>query len=87
MRDPALLRAYAAYAGRDWSGAARDKALYWRDFKREHGPAGGLRVADALRRQVRAARPDWPSERERREDMEMHLRLIEVFRRVVPRGR
>lgn len=78
MRDPALLRA---------SSAARAKGRYWRDFKHEHGPAGGLRVAEALWRQVRLARTDWPSERERREDMEMHLRLIEVFRRVVPRGR
>jgi hypothetical protein len=84
MRDPAQLR---AYAGRDWSAALRDKARCWRDFKLEHGPAGGVRVADELLRQVRLARPDWPSERERREDMEMHLRLIEVFRRVASRGR
>jgi hypothetical protein len=82
-RDPAALR---AFANRDWASAAEAKALWWRDWKREHGPAAGLRIGDELRRQALAARPDWPSEREREEDLAMHLRLIEVIRRV-PRAR
>jgi hypothetical protein len=84
MRDPAALREFVR---RDWDAAARAKEQYWRDWKREHGPAAGVRIADELRRQILLARPDWPSERERQEDLEMHLRLIEAIRRVPPRGR
>ena len=82
MRDPAALR---ELVDRDWAAAARDKERYWRDYKREHGPAAGFHVAEALRRQVQAARPDWPSEREREEDFATHLRVIEVLRRVPAR--
>ena len=71
----------------DWSAAARAKELYWADWKREHGPAAGIRVADELRRQVLAARPDWPSESEREEDLATHLRMIEVIRRARLRPR
>jgi hypothetical protein len=70
-----------AFVHRDWDSAARDKDRYWRDYKRQHGPAAGIRIADALRRQVLAARPDWPSEQERAEDLATHLRVIEVLRR------
>jgi hypothetical protein len=70
-----------------WAAAGRDKERYWRDHKREHGPAAGIRIADELRRQVLAVRPDWPSEREREEDLATHLRVIEVLRRVPPLAR
>jgi len=84
VRDVKALREFAR---RDWSAAARAKELYWADWKREHGPAAGIRVADELRRQVLAARPDWPSESERQEDLATHLRMIEVIRRARPRPR
>ena len=84
MRDPAAL---LAFVRRDWSSAARSKALYWRDWKREHGPAAGIRIADELRRQVLFARPGWPSPRERRADLDAHLRVIDALRRVPPRPR
>jgi len=84
VRDAKALREFAQ---RDWAAAERSKELYWRDWKRQHGPAAGIRVADELRRQVLAMRPDWPLEREREEDLAMHLRLIEVIRRVPPRPR
>lgn len=84
MRDLDHLR---DFMNRDWAASARAKEEAWLSFKQEHGPAGGVRVADELRRQARLARPDWPSERERQEDMEMHLRLIEIFRRVPSRRR
>ncbi len=84
MRDAASLR---AFLDRDWDAAARDKERYWRDYKREHGPAAGIRVAEELRLQVLAARPDWPSEREREEDLATHLRIIDVLRRVPARPR
>jgi hypothetical protein len=84
MRDPAAIRAFVE---RDWASAEADKERYWRDYKREHGAAAGIRVAEELRRQVLAARPGWPSEREREEDLATHLRVIEVLRRVPVRAR
>jgi len=84
VRDVKALREFAR---RDWGASARAKELYWADWKREHGPAAGIRVAAELRRQVLAARPDWPSESERQEDLATHLRMIEVIRRACPRPR
>lgn len=74
------------FTGRDWSAIANDKERYWRAWKLEHGAAGGIRVAETLRAHARKARPDWPSESERREDLETHLRVIEVIRRARPHG-
>ncbi|MEO7331216.1 MAG: hypothetical protein ABI193_21755 [Minicystis sp.] len=84
MRDPDAARAFVETP---WASAARDKAAYWREWKRRNGPAASIQLADELRRQVIAARPDWPSEEERREDFEMHLRLIDIIRRVPIRPR
>lgn len=84
MRDP---KAIHKLISGDWAARAREKERYFRDWKREHGPAAGLRMADELRYQVLCVRPDWPSEGDRAEDLENHLRLIEVMRRVPPRGR
>jgi hypothetical protein len=77
MRVPAVLQITRA----EWKAAARAKERYWREYKRAHGPAAGILIADELRRQVLAMRPDWPSEEERAEDLAMHLRLIDVIRR------
>lgn len=78
MRD---LDAVRAFVERPFRAMARDKERYWASWKQVHGAAAGLRVADALRAQVKRARPDWPSEQDRRDDLEMHLQLIEVIRR------
>ena len=77
MRAPAVLQ----LTREDWNAAARAKERYWRDYKRAHGPAAGIRAAEELRRQVLAMRPGWPSEEERSEDLAAHLRLIEIIRR------
>jgi hypothetical protein len=63
------------------------KWLYWRDYKRKHGPAAGIVVADELRRQVIAQRPDWPDSAERARDYRAHLELIHALARVTPRSR
>lgn len=84
MRDPATLR---AYVDRDWEAAARDDERAWIEQARRHGPAGGIRIAAELRRQVLAMRPDWPSQHERDEDLASHLRVIDALRRVPPRSR
>ena len=65
---------------RDWALISLATAGYWRDWKREHGPAGGIRMADELRRQVIEQRPGWPSEAERDEDLATHLRVAKALR-------
>lgn len=84
MADPESLR---AFIDRDWSAIARSKERYWLDYKRTHGVAAAMRLADGLRQQVLAARPDWPSAEEREEDMATHLRVIDVIRRIPVRSR
>jgi hypothetical protein len=66
----------------DGKRAELDKELYWRDYKREHGPAAGIRIAEQLRRQVIAQRPGWPSARERAEDHAVHQRVLDALARV-----
>jgi hypothetical protein len=65
----------------------RSKALYWRNYKRTHGEAEGIRIADELRRQVASQRTNWPSPREREEDHAAHLRVLDALERVASRGR
>jgi hypothetical protein len=84
MRDESHLRAFAR---RDWAAAARDKEIYWRDWKRAHGPGAGILLGDELRRHVLAMQPAGPSEREREEDLAAHLRLIDAIHRVPRRDR
>jgi hypothetical protein len=83
-RDADSLR---AFLGLDWAARARAKEDAWRSFKREHGPAGSLRIADDLYRQATLARPGWPTARDREEDLAAHLRVAEIIRRVPARSR
>jgi hypothetical protein len=83
-RDDDFLRAFLE---RDWDALAHAKEEAWMAQKRAKGPAGSLRVADELRRQAMLARPGWPTARDRQEDHAAHLRLVELIRRVPPRGR
>jgi hypothetical protein len=84
LRDPDDLRRFAA---QDWAAAGRDKELYWRDWKKQHGPAAGIRIADELRKQALAQKPGWPSDQERAEDLATHLRVLEELDRIPPRRR
>ncbi len=69
----------------DAARAEVDKALYWRRYKLEHGPAAGIRVADELRRQVVRARPGWPDAAERARDHAAHERLLDALANCAPR--
>lgn len=57
------------------------KADHWRRRKERLGPGEGLRIAAELRAHVLAARPDWPSEAERAEDLATHVRVAADLRR------
>lgn len=76
-----VTRGIAEYVARDWSAARAAKADYWAARIRRLGPQEGLRIADELRRQMKAIDPQWPSEAERREDLAAHVRMAELLRR------
>ncbi len=71
----------------DWSELERSKADYWHARKKKLGAVEGVRIADELRRQVQALRPDWPSPAERAADLETHVRVARMLRRVPARLR
>lgn len=71
----------AEFVARDWSAVRAAKDDYWAARIRRLGPAEGLRIADELRRQMLAIDPRWPSEAERRRDLDDHQRLAELLRR------
>jgi hypothetical protein len=75
------LHALRAFATREFGRVTALKQQYWLDRKRRLGPAEGVRVADALRRQVAAQRPGWPSPEERQADLASHARVGELLRR------
>jgi hypothetical protein len=76
-----------AFIQTDWKAVERNKERHWTENVRREDAATGIRLSAALRAQVKRVLPDWPSEAERREDLETHLRLDEVIRRAAPCGR
>jgi hypothetical protein len=55
---------------------ARDlKRSHWADRFRTHGAAATLAAAEALRVYMRRVRPDWPTERDRADDLAHHRDL------------
>jgi hypothetical protein len=71
-----------AFAGRNWGLVEQAKRRFWRERKQTLSPAEALAIADGLRRHVRALRPDWPSAKERAEDLEIHARVAASLRSV-----
>jgi hypothetical protein len=53
----------------------------WLECRRRFGPTWGIRVGEALRQEAKRLRPDWPTARERRADLAMHLKLIDALQR------
>jgi hypothetical protein len=66
------------FAGWDWQRLSAAKREWWAG----RTPEARLRAAHALREHMRAVRPDWPSPAERQEDLEAHIRLSRLLRRV-----
>jgi hypothetical protein len=71
-----------AFARRDWTAIAKSKARFWIEAKRRMDGAEALSIGEVLRRQVLAARPDWPSPSERAEDLSTHARVSAALSRV-----
>lgn len=70
----------------DHAAADRVRTAYRVERLRRLGPTESFRVADELRRHVRAVRPDWPDRAEREADLAAHMAVREALSRV-GRGR
>lgn len=70
--DPAHLREFAT---RDRSAVQDAKAAYWSGRFQHDGGAGSWRIAQELAAYARRVRPDFPTPRDRDEDMAHHLKL------------
>jgi hypothetical protein len=70
--DPEHLR---AYANRAWPRAAALKGQHWAREMAERGPLAAFAASQLLMAHMRRVRPDWPSERERDEDLAHHIAL------------
>jgi hypothetical protein len=71
-----------AFAGRNWGLVEQAKRRFWSQRKKTLSPGEALAIAEGLRLHVRALRPDWPSAKERAEDLEVHARVAASLRRV-----
>ncbi len=67
------------FMSRDWQRVRDFKDDYWAGRIERFGPLEGLRIADELRRQAILANPDWPDAASRREDLDSHIRLADLF--------
>jgi hypothetical protein len=70
-----------AFARRDWKAVAAMKDRFWIEQKKQMTPTEVLRLGDDLRRWAIARRPDWPSEDDRRADLDSHVRVSEMLQR------
>jgi hypothetical protein len=74
-----------AFANRDWEAIAASKRRRWSEQKLT--PAEALRVGDELRHHASVLRADWPTEEDRRDDFDVHVRVSESLRRARPEKR
>jgi len=71
-----------AYIQRDWALVREMKDRYWEERKQSMTPEESLALGDSLRQHVQALRPDWPTEEDRQADLEVHIRVSGLLRRV-----
>jgi hypothetical protein len=68
-----------AYLDRGWSAAEKLTQEHWAREYRERGRAATLEAASALREHMRLVNPGWPSESDRRDDLDHHIVLKRVI--------
>jgi hypothetical protein len=71
-----------AYLDRDWQAVADEKDRFWLEQRAQRGVAWAFEVAEALRREVRSLRPEWPTSEERAADHAVHERVSASLQRV-----
>ncbi len=76
--DPASVREFAR---RDRAEVQASKQRYWAQQYRAAGPARTIRASQALWQFVRRLRPDWPTARDRADDLAHHVELKRMIDR------
>lgn len=77
--DPAALRAFCE---RRWDLVREQKLAHWAEQTRTKGARAGIEAGEALWMHTRSIDPQWPTEEQRREDLQHHLELSARMRRV-----
>ena len=76
--DPAAVRSFMR---RDHDLVAESKRDYWAARFRAEGGVATWRAGQTLRDHARRARPDWPTEDDRAEDLKHHVTLTRLLDR------
>jgi hypothetical protein len=64
-----------AFVGRDWARVRALDEAHWAERWRSEGPAATLTASESLFEHMRSVRPEWPTPRDREEDLAHHLEL------------
>ena len=70
-----------AFATRAWTAAGASEREHWVREYAARGEAATFEASQSLWLHMRAVRPDWPSEQERREDLAHHVTLKRLLDR------
>lgn len=70
--DPASIREFAR---RNRAEVQESKQRYWAELYRVQGPAATIRTSQTLWQHARRLHPDWPTARERAEDLAHHVEM------------
>jgi hypothetical protein len=70
-----------AYAQRAWHVAEALEQDHWARERADRGPRATFEASQALWEHMRAVRPDWPSDDERRQDLADHIALKRLIDR------
>lgn len=70
-----------AYAQRAWHVAEALEQDHWAREVAQRGPMATFEASQALWEHMRALRPDWPSDDERRQDLADHIALKRLIDR------
>jgi len=71
-----------AFLTRPWRELRTGKERHWATLRRRKGAAAALEAAHALRLHMQEIRRSWPSALERRADLQEHVRLSRLLRRI-----
>jgi hypothetical protein len=70
----------AGLVKRDWAAVESVDRQRWTEVS----AAEKIRISDELRKQVLAARPNWPTAEDRQADLEGHVRLAALLAKAGP---
>jgi hypothetical protein len=71
-----------AFVQRDWQLLREYKERAWEPVKGARGATAAVLAAESLRLAARELTPEWPSEVDRRVDLESHARVSRALRSV-----